>query len=405
MIDFLEAYKSYFAIFSIPFISAFVGWLTNRLAIKMTFYPLEFKGIRPIGWQGIIPSKAKKMAETAVDLWTSKLINMEVEFDRIEPARVAQEMKPSITELAEQITNEVMIAKMPATWKRTPDAAKASLYESIAEELPVIVENMMKEVKLRFNEFLDLKYLSVSSLTQNKSLLNRMFLKCGAQEFKFIEKSGFYFGFLFGLVQMTIWYFYSAWWMLPVAGVLVGYMTNWLALKLIFRPLQPIKIGPVTFQGLFIKRQKEVSEEYSQIVASKIITVENIFEYIVRGPGSEKLMQMTSLQIGRAIEKAAGSFSPVIKIISGQHSLDHMRNIAVYRFMQELPMNIRTIFGYAENALDLEKVLQKKMKGLTPIEFEQFLRPVFKEDEQTLILVGAVLGGIAGVLQYLLLFA
>jgi uncharacterized membrane protein YheB (UPF0754 family) len=73
--------------------------------------------------------------------------------------------------------------------------------------------------------------------------------------------------------------------------------------------------------------------------------------------------------------------------------------------MQELPMNIRTIFGYAENALDLEKVLQKKMKGLTPIEFEQFLRPVFKEDEQTLILVGAVLGGIAGILQYLLLFA
>ncbi|HBH23185.1 MAG TPA: hypothetical protein DDY13_07145 [Cytophagales bacterium] len=401
----MEAYKSYFAIFSIPFISAFVGWLTNRLAIKMTFYPLEFKGIRPIGWQGIIPSKAKKMAETAVDLWTSKLINMEVEFDRIEPARVAQEMKPSITELAEQITNEVMIAKMPKTWKRTPNAAKTSLYESIAEELPVIVENMMKEVKLRFNEFLDLKYLSVSSLTQNKSLLNRMFLKCGEQEFKFIEKSGFYFGFLFGLVQMTIWYFYSAWWMLPVAGVLVGYMTNWLALKLIFRPLQPIKIGPVTFQGLFIKRQKEVSEEYSQIVASKIITVENLFEYIVRGPGSEKLMQMTSLQIGRAIEKAAGNFSPVIKIISGQHSLDHMRNIAVYRFMQELPMNIRTIFGYAENALDLEKVLQKKMKGLTPIEFEQFLRPVFKEDEQTLILVGAVLGGIAGILQYLLLFA
>lgn len=406
MIEFLDAHKSEIAILSIPFISAFVGWLTNKIAIKMTFYPLDFKGIQPLGlgWQGIIPSKARKMAETAVDLWTNKLIDMEKEFDRIEPARVAEEMKPAISHLARQITDEVMSAKMPGTWDKTPSNIKQSLYDNIAEELPAIVENMMTEVKLRFSEFLDLKYLSVSSLTQNKDLLNKMFLRCGAQEFKFIAKSGFYFGFLFGLIQMVIWYFYQSWWMLPIAGILVGYLTNWLALTLIFRPLKPIRLGPVTFQGLFIKRQKEVSEEYSQMVASKIITVENIFEYIIRGPGSENMMKMIHNQIGGAIRKAVGKWEPFIKLISGEHTLDYMQNIAVYRFMQELPMNIRTIFGYAENAMDLENILKVKMKSLSPPEFEGFLRPVFKEDEQTLILVGAALGGFAGIIQYLLVF-
>ena len=67
-------------------------------------------------------------------------------------------------------------------------------------------------------------------------------------------------------------------------------------------------------------------------------------------------------------------------------------------------MNIRHVFGYAENALDLERILQEKMIGLPPMEFESFLRPVFKEDETTLIIIGAVLGGLAGLIQYFIFF-
>ena len=52
-------------------------------------------------------------------------------------------------------------------------------------------------------------------------------------------------------------------WLLPVGGALVGYMTNWLALYLIFSPVNPTKFMGMTFQGLFLKRQPEVAEEFS----------------------------------------------------------------------------------------------------------------------------------------------
>ena len=52
---------------SIPVIGAIVGWGTNVVALKMTFYPLEFTGISPyLGWQGIIPAKAESMAARTV---------------------------------------------------------------------------------------------------------------------------------------------------------------------------------------------------------------------------------------------------------------------------------------------------------------------------------------------------
>jgi uncharacterized membrane protein YheB (UPF0754 family) len=404
MQDIFDGMADLLSYLSIPFVSALVGWFTNVLALKMTFYPIEYTGIRPFGWQGIIPSKARKMAETAVDLWTSRLIDLGAEFARIKPNRVAQEMAPAIGRLSMEIVDEVMEAKLPLAWAAAPDFLKRDIYRKVSEELPLMVEEMMDDVKRNFDEMLDLKFLAVSSLTQNKALLNQVFQKCGEAEFRFIERSGLYFGFLFGLIQMGVWYFYPEWWILPAFGLLVGYATNYLAIKLIFRPIRPIRFGSFALQGTFIKRQKEVATEYSHIVASRIITVENIFEYIIRGPGSSRLAEIVRRQIDRAIQHTASSTLPFLGVKADNKLFGYIRNIASYRFLQELPMNIRHVFGYAENALDLENILRKKMIGLSPEAFEDFLRPVFREDEFKLILIGGILGGIAGTVQYLLLF-
>ena len=85
MLDFWNDNQSLLIYLAIPITSALVGWLTNVVAIKMTFYPLNFIGIKPIGWQGIIPSKAAKMSSISVDLWTSKLINVKELFAKINP--------------------------------------------------------------------------------------------------------------------------------------------------------------------------------------------------------------------------------------------------------------------------------------------------------------------------------
>jgi hypothetical protein len=90
MLEFFEQYKETFLYLSIPLTSAIVGWGTNVLALKMTFYPIEFIGIKPFGWQGIIPSKAKKMSGISVDLWTTKLIDVQELFSQIDPEMIAR---------------------------------------------------------------------------------------------------------------------------------------------------------------------------------------------------------------------------------------------------------------------------------------------------------------------------
>lgn len=402
------------AILIIPFISAIIGWGTNVLALEMTFYPLEFIGFKfegfkaigwsgfpPIGWQGIIPSKAESMASKATDMITTKLIDVEGQFARINPAIVAKEMESSILRLAREVTNDVMSKHVPL-WKMLPNKQREKIYERAAEEIPGIIEEIMEDVKTNITDVFDLKEMAVSHLMANKDLLNRIFLEVGDKEFSFIKRSGFYFGFLFGLIQAVICFTWpsQASWQLPLGGLLVGYLTNILALRMIFSPINPIKIGPWAIQGLFIKRQKEVSRGYAKLVSDNIMTMDNVFTQMFKGAGADKLLAIIGKHSQEGIDKTAGFNSALIKFTSGTDTYDEIKTMAVNRFIEAAPDQIHLVFDYAKQALDIEETMYTRMIDLPPDEFVDFLRPVFQEDEWKLVLTGAILGMIAGFIQY-----
>ena len=404
MLAFWQEYQSLLVYLAIPITSALVGWLTNVVAIKMTFYPIHFIGIKPIGWQGIIPSKAAKMSSISVDLWTSKLINVKELFAKINPKKVAKEMHPEFDRISKEIMDEIMHEQAPEIWSRVPESVKKLAYSRISKDLPEIVTEMMTDIKENIDEMFDIKDMVIKRLTKDKGLLNDMFLQVGDEEFKFIERSGFTFGFLFGIVQMLVWYFYPKFWILPLFGLLVGYATNWLALKLIFNPIEPISFLGVTYQGLFIKRQNEVSKEYAYMLAHDIFTFDRIFASIITGPTKDRFVNLIANHANHAIDEAAGLSKPVITLVAGKRSYEKIKNIAIDKTLKELPNSVKPVFPYAEKAMDLENIFRTRMQKLPPRDFVDFLRPVFQEDELKLILVGAVLGMGAGIGQLFILF-
>lgn len=401
-----ETYGYLLPYLAIPLVSGLVGWGTNALAIHMTFYPVEFVGIKPfLGWQGIVPAKAAKMAEKSVDLMTTKLIDVQELFSKIEPHRVAEDLMPVLERISVQMIDETMRQEAPLMWATTPPLVKETIYRRAVEGMPIVAEKMMLDIRDNINEFLDLKGLVVEHMTANKRLTNEIFLRCGSEEFKFIKISGLYFGFLFGIGQAIVWYFNDSWWLLPLGGLIVGWATNWLALKMIFNPKQEIRFAGLKFHGLFIKRQNEVATEYSKIVSAKILTVERMFDRIFRGKASDELVGIMHGHVKRAIDEQAGLSRNIYQLFAGTRKYDELKDKAANRFVESLPYSIHHTFEYTESALDLETTMREKMAGLPPDEFEGVLRPAFQEDEWILILVGAALGAAAGFAQLVFLFS
>ncbi len=76
----------------------------------------------------------------------------------------------------------------------------------------------------------------------------------------------------------------------------------------------------------------------------------------------------------------------------------------VKRFVYALPGPVKKTFDYTERALDIENLVRTRLQALPPEEFEGILRPAFQEEELKLILVGMVLGVLAGTAQMVLIF-
>ncbi|NMP30772.1 DUF445 family protein [Thalassotalea sp. M1531] len=390
----------------IPFISAFVGWLTNYLAVKMMFYPIKFVGIKApyLGWQGLIPQKRRKMAEISVDLVLGKLLSVQELAARLEPEKVSEAIERRLRQVLKKIINDVMQESAPTVWAALPVQGKDLVYARVEADIPNVVEKMVRDFQDNVIEILDIKELVVEYLSDHPTLINEIFLSAGSKEFPFIIRSGFYFGFLLGLPTMAFWYFYQAWWILPLGGLIVGYLTNWIALKIIFEPKQPIKIGPFTIQGMFLKRQNEVADVYSRLIEKKLMNSENIVHSVLYGSGSDQLFEIVELHVNDAIERYVAIAQPYFGLGVGSQNYFKMKEKAIKSIFDSSEKYLLYMHEYADNALNIGPDLREKMQSLSPEEFEGVLRPAYQQDEWKLIVTGAILGGIAGVLQLFYIF-
>lgn len=390
---------------SMPLIAAVIGYVTKIAAVRMMFYPLEFIGIKPyLGWQGVIPRKAEKMASIAVDVITSKLITIEEIFMRLDPRQIAAEIETPMLGAVEQITREVLSQHQPGLWEMLPNFVRDRLIKRVQAEAPQVVAEVMKDLRSNISQVFDLKHMVINALLRDKTLLNRVFAEVGRKEFKFFGYSGLVFGFIIGLVQMVTWLFYQSPWILPAFGIFIGFASDWLALQMLFYPKRPVKILGLTYQGLFLRRQQEVSRDYARLVADQIITPGNIWQGILEGPGSDKLFALVQRHVEKTVDEQAGIARPLVAFAIGSRQYQDMKKLVTQKLVETLPQTMKHVEGYAEGAMDVRNTLMERMQKLSPEEFEGMLRPAFKEDEWSLILVGAVLGGIVGELQtYMLL--
>ena len=391
---------------SIPIISALVGYGTNWVCIKMMCYPIEFWGIKPpyLGWQGIVPRRAPQIAGIQVDLMTQELISVEDIFDRIDSDRIAEELEPVILNQIQNITDEVMSIQSPRLWESIPIKIKDRIYKKAKDDAPEVIAVMMDDIKNNVSNIFDLKGMVMDAFIRDRSMLVKMFQEIGYKEFKFVQNSGLWFGFLFGCIQMAVWFFYQESWILPLCGVLVGTITNWLAINMIFSPKHPVKVGPLTLHGLFIKRQDEVATDFGIMIAGEIINSENIVNAILKGPSSDALFELVQKNVKRQMDEYVGFTKPFITFSIGTKRYIEIKNLTVDRIMKHLPDAMKHIHAYTEEAMDINSTLSQKMTGLTPEQFEGMLRPAFEQDEWQLIALGAVIGGLVGWCQLVFMF-
>jgi uncharacterized membrane protein YheB (UPF0754 family) len=218
-------------------------------------------------------------------------------------------------------------------------------------------------------------------------------------EMAFIARSGIYFGFVLGLVQTLVWALTREPLVLPLFGMAIGWLTDWLAIKLVFFPRER-RFG---FQAIFQKRRDEVAEQYGELIAREVMTVPNILDTVLNGPRADRIRALLRKVVWETVDEQAELARPVVLAAIGERRLKEMKRDAALRAIDRLPDMARHAEGYLTEALDIRNTIATRMRDLTRVEYEELLRPAFRRDEWKLIVVGAVIGFLVGELQVLLL--
>jgi uncharacterized membrane protein YheB (UPF0754 family) len=395
--DFAENWLIYL---SMPLVAAFVGWSTKIVALEMIYRPLEFKGIGPIGWQGIVPRRAGKVGSKTIELLTANLLKPEELVDKIDAAEAVEALRAPLAQAIDDITRDLADQIRPGLWDSLPEAGRKAVQSRIHAQVPKVTENLLNEMKSDLSRYVDVQFLAVTTLVRNKDKLVKLMRGLGDNAMAFVRRSGIYFGFGIGLVQMFAWALFKNPWIMPAFGFGVGLISDYIALNMLFRPIRPTKIlGLYQFQGLLHAQRDTVTADYARILAEDLFTPEILLDGLLKGPGSDKLFALVAKEVEEAVDAQTGIARPLVVFTVGTQRYRDLKDTVVRLILDRLPETLHEAGDYAASAIDLENTIVEKMNQLSPEEYESILRPVFKDDEPLMITVGAVLGGFVGELQ------
>ena len=385
---------------SMPLVAAFVGWSTKIVALEMIYRPLEFKGIGPLGWQGIVPRRAGKVGSKTIELLTSNLLKPEELLDRIDAGEAVEALRAPLAQVVDDISRDLAEQIRPGLWDSIPEAGRNAIQTRIKAQAPQLVEKLLDEMKSDLSRYVDLQFLAVTTLVRNKEKLVKLMRGVSNDAMAFVRRSGIYFGLGIGLVQMVVWALFKNPWIMPAFGFAVGFISDYIALNMLFRPVQEKKIlGLYTFQGLLHAQREKITRDYAKILADDLFAPEILFDGVIQGPGSDKLFALVAKEVEAAIDAQTGIAGPLVVLAVGTQRYRALKDRVVQLVLERLPSTLLEAQDYATSVIDLEKTIVEKMNQLTNEEYESILRPVFKDDEPLMIAVGAVLGGFVGEIQ------
>jgi uncharacterized membrane protein YheB (UPF0754 family) len=412
---------------TIPVFTGVVGWLINWTGLIMLFNPVQLHGVKVpglaeltrllprkvqeipgllhgrLGWQGIVPARAAKMGSIAVDKAIAKIGTPKEFYEHLDPPAIAEHivtiMKPQVPE----IVDGVMQRENPQLWADLPPRLREAVTARVTLQLPEIVNDITHELGEHIDLLLDPKIMVIEHFRDNPQLVNRIFYDIGRHELKLMVNFGLIFGFLLGIPVAVVDSLFGIWWLLPLMGVVVGWITNLLGMALIFSPVEEKRVLGVKLHGLFLRRQDQVADIYARIIAEDVITLENIGNFLLYGPRGDRTQQMLEDAMGPAIDRAAGPARAALRVVVGAREFDAIRDQVAQDSAAHTIAPFRDPGFSQQQSEKIEALFATRTRELPSRDYVEMLRAAIKEDEWMLYAHGAVLGFGGGILHVLLL--
>ena len=185
-----------------------------------------------------------------------------------------------------------------------------------------------------------------------------------------------------------------------VIGGLIGWITNILAIKLLFRPLNPIKIPIINFEiwGLIPKRKKEIATNIGEVISTELLSIDDIANQAFKSDDKEAFNLYIADKIKNVINEKLEAIPMAFRMMAGPF-IDDILNREVPSAVEGIGSDL---IDKVKDNVEIEKIVEDKINELDLLKLEDIILKVSKKELTQIEYWGLVLGAAIGLIQGLL---
>ncbi len=190
--------------------------------------------------------------------------------------------------------------------------------------------------------------------------------------------------------------------LIPLISAFIGWVTNWVAIKMLFHPREPKRVLGITFHGIFPKRQQQFAEKLGKIVSDEFLSFSDIEQKISNPDNLQKIMPMIENHVDDFLRTRLSDEMPVISMFIGDKTITKLKGAFMREIETLFPQVMKQYAANLKSELDLEHIVVKKVSAFSSDKLEEVLYQIMSKEFRFVEVIGAVIGFIIGVAQVII---
>lgn len=190
--------------------------------------------------------------------------------------------------------------------------------------------------------------------------------------------------------------------LLVIIGSLIGWITNYVAIKMLFRPYKEINLGLFKIQGLIPKRRHEIGISLAETIQKELISLDDIMKKLENAEIEEEMERVIDSILEAKLAKEISTKFPMLAMFLNESTLSKIKDSIRDSIMENKDQIIEMLFKTLEKNVDFKEIIVEKIDAFSLEELEKIIFSLAKKELKHIEIVGAILGGLIGIAQFVI---
>jgi uncharacterized membrane protein YheB (UPF0754 family) len=185
---------------------------------------------------------------------------------------------------------------------------------------------------------------------------------------------------------------------IPIVSAFIGYVTNYIAVAMLFRPHKPLWVLGLRLQGLVPRRQSEIARSLGAMIERDLFSQEDIQAALKGADTLDEAAAFLDEQVDTFLQRLSAQ-NPMVGMFIQGPLLEQVKGLLREQIAGRFPELIERVVRRAEDKLDVSEIVRAKVEGFDLTKLEAIIHEVSARELKTIELLGGVLGFIVGCVQ------